>query len=280
MTHATAVDYKSLFGDIMPSPSINLKCVVEHCLREVGECIADKICRTANLCAKKCMDGWDADNTTEKFHVQNCTSTCAFTYKSKPYQDFVNCVGGQNCLSLPEIPSKCKGPENVTLLKKLSTKDLNGSWWVLKGKHPVYDCYPCQHLSFTRRNTSSKYWYFLPQYQVYLENGSMTLYSDPYDKFPDTSPGESVSFLYGDAGIPHFERWWLVDEADDKSYVLMYYCGNVLQWHYDGALVMAREKSLPDSAAAAIAKSFLKSVGLDYSKFCSLNTHGCPEDTK
>jgi hypothetical protein len=276
MPPAFALDYGSLFKDVLAGPSMNLECLAEHCLKEAGACALDKVCRASNICSAKCMNGWDTDNTTEKFHVQNCTSICAFTYKSKAYQDFIGCVGGHKCISLPPIPSQCRGPENVTLLKKLSTQDLNGSWWVIKGMNPVYDSYPCQHLTFTR--LSSQYWHFLPRYQVFLENGSLMLYADPYDKFPDASPGESIAFQYGDAGMPHFEHWWLIDAADDKSYILNYYCGYVLDWHFEGALVFSREKDLPDSAASAIAESFSKSVGLDYSKFHSLNTHGCPDD--
>lgn len=277
MTVTLALDYESMIKDVFGGdPTMNVECMVEHCLKQAAGCIFDNNCRAASLCAKDCMENlWDRDNTTEKVHVQNCTNTCAFTYMGKPYEDFMNCVSGHKCISFPPIPSHCKGPDNVTLLKKLSTEDLNGSWWVIKGMHPVYDCYPCQHLTFTRIN--SEYWNYVPQYQVYLENGSLALYADSYDKFPNTSPGETISFLYGDVGLLHHEIWWLVDAADDKSYIVMYYCGNALDWYYDGALVMARNKSLPDSDTATIADSYRRSVGLDYSKFCSLKTYGCPE---
>ena len=253
---------------------MNVQCLAKHCLLQAGSCMKDQECRAAIQCAKKCMDEWDSDKTSEKVHVQNCTNICAFSYMGKPYKKFMECIGDNKCMSLSPIPSQCKAPGNITLLKKIPAIALNGSWWVVKGHHPVYDCYPCQHLFFKQINSTS--WAYTPKYQVYLVNGSLGLSTDTYI-FPNTTAGEKIHFLYRDVGLSHSETWWLIDEADDKSYVLLYYCGNTLEWYYDGALVLSREKTLSSSAYEKIATSYKKATGLDTGTFCNTRTNGCTD---
>ena len=189
-------------------------------------------------------------------------------------RSFMECVGDNQCMSLPPIPSQCRAPGNITLLKKLSPKDLEGAWWVTKGLHPVYDCYPCQHLSFKPLNATT--WSYKPKYQVYLANGSLEL-ADQEFFFPNTTPGDSISFLYHDVGLSHYETWWLFDAADDKSYILLYYCGHTLQWYYDGSLVLSRQPSLSAADYTNITESYSKAVGLKLSDFCDTTTKQCPD---
>ncbi len=259
--------------DDVPSP-VKLECILEKCAAEASECLLDAECRKAIGCAKKCFSEWDNDNTSEKYHVQNCSNTCAFSYKGKAYLNFMTCVGDNQCMKFPPIPSQCKAPSNIKILGKLSTRDLNGLWWVVGGRHPVYDCYPCQHLLFQQRNATS--WNYLPKYYVYLENGSLALMNEEYI-IPDTQPGAPISFVYHDTGLYHNETWYLIDEASDGSYILQYYCGNTLEWYYDGFLVLSRSQSLPDSSYAAIATTIKAATGLDFSSFCRPQTLGCTD---
>ena len=256
------------------APPANLACLTKNCAVQAGECMLSKECRSAITCAQKCMSMWDQDTTIEKVHVQNCTNICAFSYRGKAYEDFMECVGDHRCISFPPIPSRCKAPGNISLLKKLSSSDLLGEWWVVKGLHPVYDCYPCQHLFIERINATALS--YTPKYQVYLANGSLGLSSDRYI-FPNTTPGEEISFVYHDVGLSHYENWWLFDAAEDKSYILLYYCGNTLQWYYDGALVLARKTTLADSDYSKIAESYQKATGLELSHFCDTSTSHCPD---
>ena len=78
--------------------------------------------------------------------------------------------------------------------------------------------------------------------------------------------------------MDHFETWWLLDKASDASYMTMYYCGNTLQWYYEGALVLARNQTLDKAAYANIATSFQKAVGLNLNDFCDVYTSkNCPD---
>ena len=95
---------------------------------------------------------------------------------------------------------------------------------------------------------------------------------------PSSPPGQNISFVYNDVGLYHYETWWLIDKADDGSYILMYYCGHTLQWYYEGALALARNRTLDEAAYADIASAYQKAVGLDTSQFCSTTTAtSCPD---
>ena len=88
----------------------------------------------------------------------------------------------------------------------------------------------------------------------------------------------NTSFIYHDMGLDHHETWWLLDKAADASYLTIYYCGNTLQWYYEGALVLARDRALTESVYANIATSFQKAVGLSLNDFCDVNTStSCPD---
>ena len=82
-----------------------------------------------------------------------------------------------------------------------------------------------------------------------------------------------ITFQYMEMGMVHSETWWLIDKVE--SYPLVYYCGYASNWHFDGAMVLSREKSLPNHVYDKISDSFSKAVGLDFSKFCDSDTTHC-----
>ena len=273
----TLGEIKKLFtapGSVKVSPTINIECVIEHCIKQSAGCLLDANCRSAISCAQKCMAEWDEDKTPEKFHVQNCSNKCSFTYEDAAYVNFMGCLSGNKCIAFPPINNTCRAP-NVHPLKQLSLKDMQGVWWVVKGYNPVYDCYPCQHLNYTPINET--FWNYTAFYQVYLVNSSLELVSTSA-AIPSSPPGQNISFVYNDVGLYHYETWWLIDKADDGSYILMYYCGHTLQWYYEGALVLARNRTLDEAAYADIASAYQKAVGLDTSQFCNTTTAtSCPD---
>ena len=272
---ATLGEIKKLFtapGSVKVSPTINIECVIEHCIKQSAGCLLDANCRSAISCAQKCMDKWNEDKTPEKFHVQNCTNDCSFTYADAAYEDFMGCVSGYQCIAFPPINNTCRA---VHPLKQLSFKDVPGDWWVLKGHHPVYDCYPCQRFELTPINET--FWNYSALFQVYLINGSLKLWSLNVP-IPSSPPGQKISFVYNYVGLYHHETWWLIDKAEDGSYALMYYCGHTLQWYYEGALVLGHNRALSNAAYANIASAFQQAVGLDTSKFCTPSTStSCPD---
>ena len=267
-------DSLDVLGDSV-NPPVDIGCLLKHCSGQSATCGLDGTCRSSMLCAKKCMDGWNDDKTPEKLHIQNCTAKCSLTYMDQTYINFMSCLTENKCVSFPPINNTCRGP-NVHPLKQLSLKDLQGTWWTVKGYHPVYDCYPCQHLNFTPINAT--FWGYTPTYQGYLTNDSLKLVSENM-VMPLSAAGTNISYSYHTGGLEQRETWWLIDRADDGSYVLVYYCANTLdQWYNEGALVIARNRTLAEGAFVSIASSFTKAVGLDLSQFCTPTTStSCPD---
>ena len=68
----------------------------------------------------------------------------------------------------------------------------------------------------------------------------------------------NISFVYHDAGLVHNETWWLLDKANDGSFIAMYYCGNSLHWNYEGSLVLARNKTLSAQVYVNVTAAYQK----------------------
>jgi hypothetical protein len=254
--------------------TINATCVINQCAKPTAGCIVDRGCREAIGCEQKCMEKWDSDTTPRKLTVQNCTNKCAFTYQTDAYVAFMTCITDNKCLVLDPIPDMCKS--SVKPLKQLSTADLKGNWWVLKGYHPVYDCYPNKCLQFSSMAQQAGSMDYKTTYQTYLVNDSLTQVSAE-TTVPSSSPGSPISFVINSLGESLGMKWWLIDQADDKSYILVYYCGSRLQWGYEGAMVLSMKQTLSDADYTKIGASYMSAVGLKMADFCTVAaTSSCP----
>ena len=263
-----------LFNKPGAMPSINGTCLVKYCAALSAKCGLDKGCREAVACSAGCFKYWDKDTSPQKFTVQNCTNKCTFTYgEEKVFKDYMGCLTDHDhaCISFPPIPSTCKA-SRVKPVKQLTTKDFNGKWWVQRGYHKVYDCYPCQTIDIHSINATA--WSYSPVYKTYLVNNSLYYVTNLHFVMPMTKPGEKIAFRYLDVGMDHFEEWWPIDKADDNSWIQMYYCGSTLQWNYEGALVLSKAKTILKSDYIQIAASYKQAVGLDLIDFCYVDTTG------
>lgn len=259
-----------------PSPHLSLECVAQHCLAPSLACLDNTNCRESINCAKNCLQAWDNDTTKQKLHVQNCTNICAFSFADDVYEKLMTCFTDYECISFPPIPRMCLANDGIVPFKQLTIKDLAAEqWWVVKGLNQVYDCYPCQTVQFNQIN--SKLWDYMPQYEVYLHNGSLELVTQHLPIASQPPNSKNISFVYHDVGLKHSETWWLLNEADDKSWIAMYYCGNTLQWYYEGALVFARNQTLSDNYYQSISDTYKSILGVDFSQFCNVrNSDNCP----
>ena len=210
-----------------------------------------------------------AIKTKEKYHIQNCTNKCLFTYgyDSTAYRAFMNCLATHNCIQLPPIPNTCKGPNNITILKQVDISELNGEWWIVRGHHLVYDCYPCQQNVFKPYNSTALL--YNAMYQVYLVKEGFSFVNQFGFLMTKMTPQASYPIVFDDAVVFNSATYWIIDKAADNSYYLVYYCGNVLQWYFEGAMVYSATPSLSASAIPAITDSYKKATGLDFTTFCS-----------
>lgn len=254
----------------LASAGFNLPCLYDNCFNEMVAC-KDMDCQKYLACSATCISQWDKDTTVGKFDVLNCTSKCQFTYVDDAADKFMTCSALNGCIELPPIPSTCKAA-SAKPAKQLSVKDLDGDWWVVRGYHPVYDCYGCKRERFQAMGSDSYQW--SPSYLATLVDGSQKPVSQKFE-MPVEPPGQGFTFTFDDGGAINNATWWVVDKADDGSYALVYYCGNVADWNYEGGIVMAQSTSLPTSAYTKIAASFKTTVGLDLTDFCHNQVSNC-----
>ena len=260
--------------EVQGSP-VNFACVAAHCATKSAACFADTMCSKNVECVGNCLSDFDKDKTPGKMEVQNCTSICTFSYTSKAYTDFMTCLEQNKCMNLPAIPSTCKGPQNITILKNVPASEIIGDWWVVRGHNAVYDCYPCQSNRFRAHNSTAIV--YNPLYQVYLANGTLGLINQSGYLNTASTPQAGYRIIFDDAGFGNYENWWIIDKAEDNSYYLIYYCGAEAQWNFEGAIVYTKSGKLPESAIPAITESYKKATGLDFSGFCSPTVTDCPD---
>ena len=93
------------------APSLKVNSLMKHCALEVRECVLEAEYRTAANCTLSCLDMWDEDTTSGKYHVENCSNLCAFSYSAvSSYVNFLQCAWE---IISPPIPSKCRAPQQL-----------------------------------------------------------------------------------------------------------------------------------------------------------------------
>ncbi len=258
---------------------INEKCVRTVCNESYTACMDDRICVDNVDCVSKCWAQWNSDTTPQKYHVQNCTTRCTTSFDDYIYDDAMKCLSEKGCIKFPSIPVQCKGPYHIIFQKNITLNELEGKWWNLRGFNPVYDCYPCQLNLF---QSGSPDWSYKASYKAYYTDGSLkpvTLSGSAANS--SSLPGFNVSVV--NAGLLINSTWWVFDSIIDSSsgntYYLVYYCGNSLEWGFEGALVLSATPSLSNNVAGSIKDSFQENVGLDFSSFCVPSLNDCSPPT-
>jgi len=191
-------------------------------------------------------------------------------------EKLLSCYANYGCISFPPIPRICLANDSIVPMKQLTIKNLaepeGQAWWIVKGLNPDYDCYICQTMQLNQVN--STLWDYKVQYEVYLRDGSLKSITQ---HIPIPPNSKNISFVIQYAGLKHSTTWWLLNEADDKSWIAMYYCGSSLQWNYEGAVVYARNHTLSNNSYQSISDTYKSVLGIDFSQFCDVrNPEDCP----
>ncbi|EKU21082.1 violaxanthin de-epoxidase [Nannochloropsis gaditana CCMP526] len=249
----------------------NTTCIMTYCTDAALACVKDQACRTALSCLSTC-DSLE-DDSPDKIELQKCTADCVVTYENEALDAVNGCFDSHDCIALTPIPLACRDthpafpiPQNVT--------DMEGAWWATWGKNAVYDCYPCQRLSFSPLNASS--WLYTSKYLTPTLEGGVRAY-ELQAAFPWPADGmaTAIAFNYTYQGMSHGEEWRFLHVA--PSLVVLYYCGQGNTWQYEGGLVLSRERSSPPDHVSLAAEAFAK-IGIDFEEeFCELQPNRpCP----
>lgn len=138
----------------------------------------------------------------------------------------------------------------------------NGTWYVTNGFNPDYDCFMCQELSF---DFGQEPLYYNALFNLIAVNGSL-IWSDTVMRGSETSPG--ILTLYGhDAGFSNVQTWYFMLVEDNT--MMVYYCGDLMSWHFEGVLILSRYTTLEPDAYYSI-QDQLAVLDLTWDDLCDL----------
>ena len=250
--------YESVNGLL---PIRNATCVTLHCSGYTAGCLADSVCRSNLMCEKDCgMDDFF------------CQFTCTQSYMSKAFDDMFSCLFvDPACLALPDpLPINNATCRDHTPVSSIDTAALEGTWYVLQGFNPVYDCFECQQETF-KFNADGQVDYDA-MFNLAASNGTEIW---PTAHMTGNITGGTVE-LYGfDHGLPDHQSWSVMYQSDDT--LVTYYCGDVLdQWHFEGLIVMSRDGNFNEARTDDVQAVF-DQLNIKASDMCPLNPKGkCP----
>lgn len=144
---------------------------------------------------------------------------------------------------------------------------MTGTWYVTNGFNSDYDCFACQKLTFDfERPTDSLPVFYNALYNLIAVNGTL-IWNDIQMQGSEDTPG--VLKLTGrDSGFEIVQHWYVLHQETDT--MLVYYCGDLMTWHFEGVLVMSKTPSLNSERIPQLTNS-LAAVGLSFSDLCSLS---------
>lgn len=256
---------------------VDMECLNTTCGSAYETCLSYSKCSSLLTCITKCLEGFDSDTSLMKSTTQSCVNTCSFSYADIFYVALARCLTDNKCVKLPPIPSTCRYPDKIKMTRKYQLSDLKGGWWKVRGYNPAYDCLPCQHTFFDPVQFENNKFTYRPSFkQLTVNNTYLLVNGTILVDLDDTEPGQVIEIDYYLFGVPVRMSWYALDGAADGSIVLVYYCGNVLDWNYEGAMILSRSTQLPSQAEDAFEHLVSVNTGLDYTKFCSPQFKSCP----
>lgn len=250
-------------------------CIAFQCGGPLARCKMNRACNDALGCVRSCK----SEDPVER---QRCQIICAESTASPQYDRLVGCMLDKGCLPKKQ-PYACATPRNRQALAPVTLKDLDGSWRVIRGLSPAYDCWSCQKMSFARRAPNlSDYRY---EYVVRHPRPASIACQVEGIREGDAQEPTPGRFLvtYTAHNVPGKDDWYVLGYTGD--YALIYYCGDSAMDSYRGAVVMARAAAgvtdeLPDEVKSQFEMA-LKAADIDLpiglGDFCTPDNSRCPD---
>jgi len=141
----------------------------------------------------------------------------------------------------PENNATCREPIHE-VVNGVNKELAQGDWYVQQGFNRDYDCFDCQILSFDFKQRHPPLIYEA-LYDLYAVNGTL-IWNHVENDGVEEQPG--IWTLTGDdGGLHQVQRWFFLINEEDT--MLVYYCGTLMTWSFEGVLVMSKTPILnPD----------------------------------
>lgn len=198
-----------------------------------------------------------------------CSFICSESYQTPTLDNFMNCMFVEyECAELPPPDAlnnaTCRDPTNY--IADYDRNLLNGDWYTVQGFNPVYDCLqPCaiQTYEIEADGTAT----YDAVFNMDDINGDEIWRTNDMVGENTSIPGV-LSFSGFQHGLPDAEHWYVMHLTEDSA--VMYYCGSVMTWTFEGLIVLSRTPTLNPEREADVA-AVLASLEIDQADMCMLN---------
>ncbi|XP_064605742.1 uncharacterized protein LOC135470636 [Liolophura sinensis] len=229
----------------------------------MATCMMDSECRDAVMCINPCGSN------------QTCVFICLSSYADAKFDAFMKCAVTDNqCVVLtpPDHPVQCRKPTSV--FTSFTLADIQGPWYIVKGKNPIYDCFDCQISTYTSGSLPYR-GSVREQYDARTVNGSVRRL-EVTETVIQRNPmnGGVLNFNSTQDGLDHQEEFRVLDYSQNHGYIFMYYCGGTGAWMYEGAILYSRTPQLTPEAMQQVTSS-AAAHGYSFGDFCSPRTSDC-----
>jgi len=263
----TRVDLNDIYLMASQSPpegteNPDLLCMMTECGQQTFSCLTDRDCFKTLACLLPCGDN------------QTCTFKCTTNYENEVFHEMAACnINKAGCIKLKdaEQESTCDMKEQFAV-KELTEEQISGTWYIVRGLNPIYDCFPCQIFTFGR-NSSETSLYVIMDYQVEKDSGELkdkTVLEDVHQNVPEKQGFLQLSGIQN--GLFHSEEWRILER--NKDFMIAEYCGTMKNWVYQGAVAFSRNSPVSEKEMLDI-ETGLGRHGFQSDQFCSPKYVGC-----
>jgi len=259
--------------------TLNIGCASGHCAVQMVEAFEDPLFSKQLMpCITGCNCLYSNDTDPQRLQFVNCTTKCAFTYQSKPGQEFMKCAQQRQCMTFAPINVTCPVPKMKadTGLEVFAGHQWRQEW----GWNRLFDAYPCQQIHNVSLSNNATFcsqqvrpdgtsikapcWHYDYSYDVFTETG--LFHQRQVWQLPGNVPkGSPVEIFYTYAGSIHNETWTIID-ANDR-YVLLFDCSRMSGWTLAGSIIWV------NAAIGKLTDDDMKAIGVAYA------AAGFPEST-
>ena len=191
----------------------------------------------------------------------------------------------QHCIELASLPDGehgCEGDGEPAGVAKLPLATLAGTWYIVLGQNPIYDCFPCQVTicAFLLDNPFQVFTFGMDKagnprvvmdYQVERDDGTIVdkRVIELIEQKNDKKEG-ALSLSGIQNGLMHEEEWRVVAMNKGQDMLVASYCGTMTSWTYHGLVVLARVGGVHQQM-----ETWLDDLGLNSDELCKPKSEDC-----
>ena len=253
-------------------------CVVSKCQKELARCLTDEKCVENLVCINKCQ------GIKGEGDVDACEIRCGDLYGSEVVGAFNTCaVTEEKCV--PQIANRGEYPEPRpgAAVAALSTRQLEGRWYITAGLNPLFDVFDCQEHFFAAPEEGKLV--IKVNWRIPRENGLWIPRSD-VQTFEQDAGAPGVLYNHNNLMLHYQDDWYILEgsqlEGAEDDWFAVYYRGRNDAWDgYGGAVVYSRQPALDKKRVADYRAAFAQAgvPAVKWDKFVVTDNTCGPEPT-